>query len=89
MYRNPCEESDIEEWFFLHFVPHDKRNLPAERKRWGFVNWDFHFRDWGVKDGNVCVVVRQLPPYRLSWITTGQYPLAGGPRIWETEFHTH
>ena len=88
--RNPCGESDIEEgkWFFLHFVPHDKGDIPADRKHWGFVNWNFNFQEWGVKDGNVCVVVRQLPPYRLSWITTGQYPLAGGPRIWETEFHT-
>ena len=87
--RNPCEESDIEEYFFLHFVPHDKGKLPAEGRRLGFVNWDFHFRNWGVKGGNVCVVVRQLPSYRLSWIGTGQYRMSGGPRIWETGFHAH
>lgn len=87
--RNSCEESDIEEFFFLHFVPRDKGNLPAERKRWGFVNYDFLFQDWGVKDGNVCVAIRHLPQYRLHWISTGQYLVGGGPRIWETNFHTH
>ena len=86
--RDSCEESDIEDQFFLHFVPHDLGNLPAEMKRRGFThaNWDFHFRDWGVKEGVLCVAVRSLPQYRLAWIGTGQYQLGRGPRIWEADF---
>ena len=88
--KHPCEEGDIEEHFLLHFVPHNKGNIPAARKRagFGFVNYDFHFRDWGVKEGNVCVAIRSLPQYRLAWIKTGQYPRGRGEGpIWETNFN--
>ena len=85
--RRPCLDSDIEEFFFLHLAPVELGDLPEGRRRHGFDNLDFHFRDYGVKNRNLCVAVRTLPQYRIKWVGTGQYQIRGGHRIWETDLH--
>ena len=70
--------------FFLHVVPVDSGNLPDHRKKYGFDNLDFRFADTGVRYRNTCVVVRELPEYEISQISTGQFK--GKNRIWGGSF---
>ena len=83
--RRPCLDSDIEEFFFLHLHPVAPGDLPEGRKRHGFDNLDFHFRDYGVKDNHLCVAMRTLPQYPIASIRTGQYTVEDGRPIWNAE----
>ena len=84
--KRPCIKEDVENWFFLHLAPVRETDLPESRKPHGFDNLDFHFRDYGVRNKRVCVAVRTLPQYPIKWISTGQYIMEDGTRIWETDF---
>ena len=83
--RRPCLDSDTEEFFFLHLHPVAPGDLPEGRKRYGFDNLDFHFRDYGVKDNHLCVAMRTLPQYPVESIRTGQYRVEDGRPIWNAE----
>ena len=85
--RQPCADSDIEDFFFLHLTAVEPSDLPEGRKGHGFDNLDFQFRDYGVKNGDLCVAVRPLPPYRLESVGTGQYVMGEGRQIWRASFH--
>ena len=51
--KAPCAHADTEAKFFLHLIPADEDDLPAERKRYGFDNLDFGFEAHGERlDGN-------------------------------------
>ena len=43
--REPCAPADTEPRFFLHIVPANANDLPSDRKRYGFNNLDFSWRD--------------------------------------------
>ena len=47
--RKKCHPSDFRARFFLHVVPHDLRDLSAQRLPSGFSNLDF---DWSSADGS-------------------------------------
>ena len=81
----PCLDRDIEEYFFLHLHPVAPGDLPEGRRRHGFDNLDFHFRDYGVKDNHLCVAMRTLPQYPIESIRTGQYTIEDGRPIWGAE----
>ena len=69
--------------FFLHIVPINPDDLPVDRRRYGFDNFDFHFADYGREiDGN-CVAVRLLPRYAIASIRTGEFAIAEFRHIWE------
>ena len=76
-FRRECPASK-RRWpsFFLHVHPVDANDLPADRRRHGFENRDFHVMDAGVqfwrRDGK-CYAVRSLPDYGIASIHTGQF----------------
>ena len=82
--RNPCDARDARRRFFLHLEPADEDDLPEQRKRWGFDNLDFRFRDWGLRQGARCVAMRPLPGWRIAAVRTGQF--TGRGVVWRGEF---
>ena len=83
--KRPCAAADVDARFFLAIHPQDEADLPAERRRHGFDNLDFEFRDYGARDADKCLIRRALPDYPIERIHTGQFIL-DGPIIWESEF---
>ena len=82
--RDGCGEADTAARFFLHAVPLDAGDLPAERREAGFGNLDFAFADRGLRLEGRCVASAELPDYGVARVRTGQF--AGGERLWEAEF---
>ena len=82
--RDSCGESDVAAQFFLHVYPVDVRDLPSLLRPEGRDTFDFGFNTYGWRIGDRCFVVRQLPPYDIDRIHTGQFEANG--RIWEGEF---
>ena len=80
--RQPCLDGDIEEHFFLHLHPVELSDLPEGSRRYGSEGLDFHFRDYGVKDKDLCVAMRALPQYPIESIATGQYRFGDYRTIW-------
>ena len=83
--KDPCAPGDADAWFFLHIIPADPVDLPADRRESGFANLDFRFADHGVRAGNKCMVERKLPDYAIERIRTGQF-VSGEGAIWRVEF---
>lgn len=71
--RAPCVLADVEARFSLHLTPDDPRDLPPQRLRHGFVNWDFAFATHGGVLGDVCVAVVRLPAWPVRELRTGQF----------------
>ena len=82
--REPCAPGDADARFFLHIIPADSANLPADRRERGFVNLNFRFADHGAYAGDICVAERELPDYPIARIITGQFGHAGS--LWRAEF---
>ena len=82
--KKPCAWTDTEATFFLHMVPANARDLPADRKQHGFDHLDFRFKDYSLPLDEGCVAVRALPDYPIIRIRTGQYTDAGP--VWEENF---
>ena len=82
--REGCVEADVATRFFLHVVPRDPADLPANRRESGFANLDFWFRDgdYGYEAGGRCVTARELPRYPIASIRTWQAGEGGAP-AWE------
>ena len=83
--KKSCSQEDIAKTFFLHVFPVDEAVLPEHRKQYGFDSLDFNFRDKSLGDGKRCIMVRQLPDYDVSRITTGQNT-SGLNRWWIGEY---
>ncbi len=86
--KDPCARADTEAKFFLHLIPADEDDLPAERKPYGFDNLDFDFDQRGDRFDGKCLATVPLPEYGISEIRTGQYvPVVGGfNNLWKEEF---
>ena len=69
--------------FFLHVIPVDVNDLPARRKRWKFDNLNFRFSGYRVPHGKRDIAVRELPPYDVARIRTGQFILNN--QLWKAE----
>ena len=84
--KTHCAEGDTDARFFLHIVPANPADLPADRRERGFANLDFKFADHGARVGDMCLVTRELPDYAIDRIRAGQFVsgegvcLAGGVR---------
>ena len=79
--KDNCAAADLENPFFLHTFPVDLATLPADRREHGFENYDFHpYAAGGGRINGRCVVEKQLRPYPLTAIRTGQFNAAG--EIW-------
>ena len=83
--KEPCAEGDTDARFFLHIVPVNPADLPADRRERGFSNMDFQFADHGARTGDICVASLDLPDYPIDRIRTGQH-VSGEGAIWRVEF---
>ena len=82
----PCDPGDADVWFFLHIIPDDPADLPADRREHGFENLDFKFADHGARIGDKCVTARELPRYAIERIRTGQY-VKGDGLLWGADIN--
>ncbi len=88
IYRKPqCSKADISTRFFLHVIPTNKSDMPGANGV-GFQNMDFDFPKFGEILNGTCVAVRELPPYGINYIKTGQF-VRGKGRIWEGTVYPH
>ncbi len=83
--KAPCAPDDADARVFLHIFPTDPADLPAANRALGFANLDFQFADHGAHAGDICVATRDLPPYPIDRIRTGQF-VSGEGRVWIAEF---
>ena len=82
--RETCNAADAAAGFFLHIIPQDISDLPAERQAAGFANMDFAFDRWGGLFDGKCLVAVPLPDYPIKEIRTGQY-VSGPGELWAVE----
>ena len=89
--KSPCGAADAQAQFFLHVIPEDVEDLPADRRRYGFDNLDFHYLDFrygksaALAFSGKCIAKRPLPDYPIARIQTGQFTPDDG-EIWRAEF---
>ena len=82
----PCSAADVQAQFFLHVVPEDMEDLPAQRRWYGYDNLDFHYGEYAaLAFGGMCIAKHPLPDYPIARIRTGQFT-PEGDRIWMAEF---
>ena len=86
--RESCETPDLIPRFLLHITPHNNKDLPDERKSYGFENWNFNFRDKASLVSNQCMWSIPLPEYPIACIRTGQFHRTEERylEIWSMEF---
>ena len=82
--RESCVAADTAAGFFLHIIPADGADLPAERRPAGFANRDFAFEGRGGHFDGKCLAVVALPDYSIAAVRTGQYA-AGQGELWAAE----
>ena len=83
--KESCAAGDADARFFLHIIPADRADLPADRRERGYANMDFRFADHGAYAGDICVATRELPDYAIERIHTGQF-VSGEGAAWRVEF---
>ena len=88
--KSPCSAADVQAEFFLHVIPEDLEDLPADRRQYGFGGANFRY---GIHYGNTaalafagqCIAQHPLPDYPIARIRTGQFT-PEGDQIWMAEF---
>jgi len=82
--RAPCAPADSRARFFLHVVPVDAGDLPADHVRDGFDNRDFNLPTQALFDGK-CLAAVRLPEYAVDHVRTGQTEKNGDvwTALWE------
>ena len=84
--KSPCSEADVQAEFFLHVVPEDLEDLPADRRQHGFGGGHFRYGEYAALDfGGRCIMAQPLPDYPVARIRTGQFN-PEGDQIWTAEF---
>ena len=83
--KENCAAGDTDARFFLHIIPDDPAELPADWREHGFENLDFLFADHGARAGDICVATRDMPSYPIERIRTGQF-VSGEGQLWSAEF---
>ena len=82
--RETCADADTAAGFFLHIIPQDVADLPAERRPAGFANLDFAFARYGGSFDGKCLATVPLPDYPVKEIRTGQH-IPGQGELWAVE----
>ena len=80
-FRETCAAADTAAGFFLHIVPENGADLPAERRAAGFVHGGFDFVRQGGHFNGKCLASVPLPDYPIKEMRTGQY-VAGQGELW-------
>ena len=84
--KSPCSAADVQAEFFLHVVPEDVEDLPADRRQHGFGNMHFHYGNTAaLAFGGQCIAERTLPDYPIARIRTGQFT-PEGDLVWMAAF---
>ena len=83
--KESCAAADAAAKFYLHIIPQDVADLPAERQEMGFENRDFRFGDRGAMLEGRCAATAGLPDYPIARVRTGQH-IAGRGELWRAEF---
>ena len=85
-FKSPCRAADVQAEFFLHVIPEDLEDLPADRRQYGFGGANFRYGNTAaLAFGGQCIAERTLPDYPIARIRTGQFT-PEGDRIWMAEF---
>ena len=82
--RETCNAADAAANFFLHIIPENVADLPAERQAAGFDNMDFAFDRWGGLFDGKCLAAVPLPDYPIAALRTGQH-IPGQGELWAAE----
>ena len=82
--RETCAAADTAAAFFLHIVPEDTADLPAERQAAGFAHSGFDFARQGGRFDGKCLAAVALPDYPIAAIRTGQH-IPGPGDLWSVE----
>ena len=82
--RESCIAGDTAAGFFLHIIPGDVGDLPAERRDAGFANRDFDFARWGGHFDGMCLAAVPLTDYPIKAVRTGQF-VPGRGEVWAVE----
>ena len=84
--KSPCSAADVQAEFFLHIVPEDLADLPADRRQYGFGGANFRYGNTAALGfGGRCIAKYPLPDYPIARIRTGQFT-PEGDQIWLVEF---
>ena len=84
--KSPCSAADVQAEFFLHVIPEDLEDLPADRRQYGFGGANFRYGNTAaLAFGGQCIAERTLPDYPIARIRTGQFT-PEGDQIWMAEF---
>ena len=84
--KSPCSAADVQAQFFLHVVPEDLEDLPADRRQYGFGGANFRYGNTATLAlGGQCIMEYPLPNYPIARIRTGQFT-PEGDQIWMAEF---
>ena len=84
--KSPCSAADVRAEFFLHIIPEDLEDLPADRRQYGFGGANFRYgEDAALPFGGQCIMEHPLPDYPIARIRTGQFT-PEGDQIWVAEF---
>ena len=81
--RESCAAADTAAGFFLHIIPEDAADLPAEQQAAGFANRDFVFAQRGAHFDGKCLAAVPLPDYPggIKEMRTGQF-VPGQGDLW-------
>ena len=82
--RETCAAADMAASFFLHIVPENLADLPAERRESGFAHGNFDFVRQGGRFDGKCLAAVALPDYPVKKVRTGQY-VPGQGDLWSVE----
>ena len=84
--KSPCSAADVQAEFFLHIIPEDLEDLPADRRQYGFGGANFRYGEYAAPAfGGRCIMEHRLPDYPIARIRTGQFT-PEGDQIWMAEF---
>ncbi len=85
--KRRCAQEDARGRFWLSVFPADPIDLPQESRAAGreHQSLNFDFADHGAAlDGDICVIIRDLPDYPIDRIETGQWLPEEG-ELWRAE----
>ena len=82
--QNPCQRLDGRARFILHVFPVDDRDLPPDRRSWGFDNLTFTYADRGVRVDQACLAVAPpLPAWPIAALRVGQWIATEKRALWQ------
>ena len=79
-----CSIAEEDTRFFLHVFPLNPEHLPGRIH----ATLDFDFHEFGWRAEEQCLAVRELPPFAIGRIRTGQTNLSGTAHEWSGDYYS-